>query len=62
MASICRLAARCARSVAIRAPELGSLMNRVNYCDAIPPWTFGIGQLLSNLQGRGLCLATSYAD
>jgi fumarylacetoacetate (FAA) hydrolase family protein len=40
--------------VTIRAPGLGALTNRVNYCDAIPPWTFGIGELMGNLRRRGL--------
>jgi fumarylacetoacetate (FAA) hydrolase family protein len=40
--------------VTISAPGLGALINSVNYCDAIPPWTFGIGQLFRNLQERGL--------
>ncbi len=40
--------------VAIRSPKLGTLMNRVNRCDAIPPWTFGAGALMQNLAARGL--------
>lgn len=43
--------------VSISAPDLGVLINRVNYCDAIPPWTFGIGQLFHNLQKRSLVSA-----
>ncbi len=35
--------------VAIRSPRLGSLVNRVDYCDAIEPWTFGISQLIDTL-------------
>jgi len=35
--------------VTISTPGLGRLINRVNYCDAIPPWTFGIGELLRRL-------------
>lgn len=38
--------------VIISTPELGSLINHVNYCDAIPPWTFGIGELLRTLTRR----------
>jgi fumarylacetoacetate (FAA) hydrolase family protein len=26
----------------------------VTTCDQAPPWTFGIGDLMSNLAGRGL--------
>lgn len=42
--------------VTIGALGLGSLVNSVNYCDVIEPWTFGIRQLFSNLQQRGLLL------
>ncbi|MGH6944483.1 MAG: fumarylacetoacetate hydrolase family protein [Geminicoccaceae bacterium] len=40
--------------VAIGCPELGTLANRVNRCDAIAPWTFGAGALMRNLAARGL--------
>lgn len=40
--------------VAIRAARLGTLVNRVNHCDRIPAWTYGIGDLMSNLARRGL--------
>jgi len=40
--------------VSIRAPRLGALVNRVNYCDVLPPWEFGIGALMMNLRVRGL--------
>jgi fumarylacetoacetate (FAA) hydrolase family protein len=40
--------------VTIAADELGSLVNRVGYCDRIPPWTFGTGALMKNLAARGL--------
>jgi fumarylacetoacetate (FAA) hydrolase family protein len=40
--------------VVIRSPGLGTLMNRVNHCDAIAPWTFGTGALMRNLAARGL--------
>ncbi len=43
--------------VIIRADGLGALINRVNYCDVIAPWTFGIGQLLKNLQRRGVLVS-----
>lgn len=45
---------RIGDAVSISAPELGNLTNRVNHCDAIAPWTFGIGELFRNLQQRGL--------
>ena len=32
--------------VRISSPKLGTLANRVDYCDAIEPWTFGIAELL----------------
>ncbi|MDE0872024.1 MAG: fumarylacetoacetate hydrolase family protein [Flavobacteriales bacterium] len=40
--------------VYIQTPLLGSLINRVNTCDQIPPWTFGTGALMRNLAQRGL--------
>jgi fumarylacetoacetate (FAA) hydrolase family protein len=40
--------------VVIRSQYLGTLMNRVNRCDAIPLWTFGAGALMQNLAARGL--------
>ncbi|HWQ39553.1 MAG TPA: fumarylacetoacetate hydrolase family protein [Burkholderiales bacterium] len=40
--------------VTIRAERLGTLVNRVNYCDRIAPWTFGIADLMLNLAQRGL--------
>lgn len=40
--------------VSIRSPKLGTLTNRVNHCDKIPPWTFGVGALMRNLAARGL--------
>jgi fumarylacetoacetate (FAA) hydrolase family protein len=38
--------------VTIAAPALGALVNRVDYCDAIAPWTFGVGALMRNLAQR----------
>jgi len=32
--------------VTIRTPRLGTLVNRVSYCDAIAPWTYGLSALL----------------
>jgi fumarylacetoacetate (FAA) hydrolase family protein len=40
--------------VYIQTPLLGSLINRVNTCDQVPPWTFGTGALMRNLAQRGL--------
>ena len=40
--------------VTIATPSLGTLTNRVNYADAIVPWTFGAGALMRNLAERGL--------
>ncbi len=39
--------------VTIATPSLGALVNRVNYADAIAPWTFGAGALMRNLADRG---------
>jgi fumarylacetoacetate (FAA) hydrolase family protein len=41
-------------TVSIRSPKLGTLTNRVNHCDKIPPWTFGASALMHNLAARGL--------
>src|SRR4051812_12113989 len=40
--------------VAISCPELGTLANRVDRCDALPAWHFGVGALMRNLGARGL--------
>ena len=40
--------------VRIQTPLLGTLINRVNTCDKIPPWTFGTKDLMRNLAQRGL--------
>ena len=40
--------------VLIACPELGTLVNRVEPCDRIAPWTFGTGALMRNLAARGL--------
>jgi fumarylacetoacetate (FAA) hydrolase family protein len=40
--------------VTIRSPALGALSNRIDYCDRIAPWTFGIADLMRNLAARGL--------
>lgn len=40
--------------VCIGAPQLGQLVNRVNHCDAIARWRFGIFDLMKNLGRRRL--------
>jgi fumarylacetoacetate (FAA) hydrolase family protein len=40
--------------VAVTTPLLGALVNRVNHCDKIAPWTFGTSALMRNLARRGL--------
>jgi fumarylacetoacetate (FAA) hydrolase family protein len=40
--------------VTIACPELGTLVNRIGYCDRIAPWTFGASALMRNLAARGL--------
>src|SRR5690242_12129544 len=40
--------------VTIRSASLGALSNRINYCDRIAPWTFGVSELMRNLSARGL--------
>src|SRR5450830_1405456 len=40
--------------VTIASPSLGALVNDVQRCDAIPPWTFGVRALYQNLGQRGL--------
>lgn len=41
-------------AVRIASPKLGTLLNHVNHCDRIEPWTFGISALQRNLAARGL--------
>jgi fumarylacetoacetate (FAA) hydrolase family protein len=43
--------------VTIRASRLGTLVNRVNHTDKIPPWNFGSQALFRNLAERGLLAA-----
>jgi fumarylacetoacetate (FAA) hydrolase family protein len=45
--------------VTISSPLLGGLVNQVQRCDAIPPWTFGIRALYRNLGQRGLLVTQS---
>lgn len=40
--------------VNIHSPKLGTLINRVNHCDKIPEWRFGLSDLMRNLSARGL--------
>jgi fumarylacetoacetate (FAA) hydrolase family protein len=40
--------------VTVSSPTLGALSNRVNYCDRIAPWTYGVTDLMRNLAARGL--------
>lgn len=40
--------------VAIAAPQLGKLVNRMRSSDECEPWTFGIGALMKNLAQRKL--------
>ncbi len=40
--------------VTIAAPQVGTLVNRVNHCDKVTPWTFGVTELMQNLGRRGL--------
>jgi fumarylacetoacetate (FAA) hydrolase family protein len=40
--------------VTIRSGSLGALSNRINHCDRIEPWSFGVSELMRNLSARGL--------
>ncbi len=40
--------------VRISSPELGTLVNWVDRCDRIAPWTFGTLALIDNLKSRGV--------
>jgi fumarylacetoacetate (FAA) hydrolase family protein len=44
--------------VRVSTEKLGVLENKVTTSDAAPPWTFGIGELMSNLAARGLLAQT----
>lgn len=46
--------------VTIRTPRLGALVNRVNYSDAIAPWTFGVRRLYQHLARRQQAAPSSY--
>ncbi len=40
--------------VTVRSLALGALSNRVDHCDRIAPWTYGLAELMRNLAARGL--------
>ncbi|MDR7375466.1 fumarylacetoacetate (FAA) hydrolase family protein [Rhodoferax ferrireducens] len=40
--------------VRVSTPQLGALVNRVNHCSSIAPWSFGITAMMRNLAQRGL--------
>jgi fumarylacetoacetate (FAA) hydrolase family protein len=40
--------------VRVSSPRLGALENEVTTSKAAAPWSFGIGELMRNLAGRGL--------
>jgi len=40
--------------VTVRSSRLGALSNRVDYCDVVAPWTYGVSDLMRNLAARGL--------
>ncbi|MFO1328076.1 MAG: fumarylacetoacetate hydrolase family protein [Rubrivivax sp.] len=40
--------------VEIESPLLGRLVNTVDHCDRIAPWTFGLRALMASLAARGL--------
>ena len=40
--------------VTVRSPSLGALVNQVEHCHRIPPWTYGVGALMRHLGRRGL--------
>ena len=40
--------------VSVSTAQLGTLVNRVNHCHQITPWSYGISALMKNLSQRGL--------
>ena len=40
--------------VTISSSMLGSLVNVINHCDKIEPWTFGVRALMTNVAARRL--------
>ncbi|MET0274848.1 MAG: fumarylacetoacetate hydrolase family protein, partial [Phenylobacterium sp.] len=43
--------------VQVSSPRFGALRNEVTTSKAAAPWTFGVGELMRNLAGRGLLSA-----
>lgn len=41
-------------TVSVATPQLGALVNRVNHCDRIAPWTYGVSALMKDLAHRRL--------
>ena len=44
----------------MQADDLGMLVNRVNHCDKVEPWSFGVADLMKNLAARGLALRSAH--
>jgi fumarylacetoacetate (FAA) hydrolase family protein len=44
---------RVGDTVRVASAELGALVNQVNFCDKIEPWTYGVGALMRDLAKRG---------
>ncbi len=40
--------------VSISCPRLGVLVNRINHCDHVAPWSYGVTDLIKNLSERKL--------
>jgi fumarylacetoacetate (FAA) hydrolase family protein len=40
--------------VTVSTPRLGALVNRVQHCNTVAPWTFGVASLMRHLAHRGL--------
>ena len=45
--------------VRVSSERCGVLENKVQTCDRVPPWNFGLGDLMHNLAGRGLLSRSS---
>ncbi len=48
--------------VHISSPRLGTLINRVQHSEQLPPWEFGIGALMANLAARGLLAVPAHEE
>lgn len=48
--------------VKISTAKLGTLLNKVTSCEAAPPWSFGVSDLMHNLAGRGLLKSRPSVD